>query len=213
MKPYYLIAETKFQNCETMPKKEGSGQNLKEKTEYLSNMNKKRTIIAGLIIASFILLLGSIIFFMNKLHEVKQLDPLELELMEKEQILQQIYERQTNTPFYYFIPIFSFFGIVVGALIYYILTGDLEKKDKAIKYNTGVILKLLQPDERKVITKIVENNGKIQQAEITYMEGFTKVKAHRVVESLAKKGIVSKESLGKMRLIKMHDEFYEVLKK
>jgi uncharacterized membrane protein len=176
-------------------------------------MSKKKAIIASLIITSFILLIISIIFFMNKLHEARQLDPLELELMQKEQILQQIYEKQTQTPFYYFIPIFSFFGIAVGALIYYILTGDLEKKDKAIKYNTDVILKLLQIDERKAITKIVENNGKISQSEITYMEGFTKVKAHRVVESLVKKGIVSKESLGKMRLIKMHDEFYDVLKK
>jgi uncharacterized membrane protein len=133
--------------------------------------------------------------------------------MQKDQILQQIYEHQNNTPFYFFIPIFSFFGIVVGALIYYILAGDIEKKEKIIQRNTDVILKLLQSEERKVINKIVENHGKIQQAEITYMEGYTKVKAHRIVESLVKKGIVQKESLGKMRLIKMNDEFYEVLKK
>lgn len=176
-------------------------------------MNKKRVVIAGLVISSFILLLVSVIFFMNKLHEVRQLDPLELEMMDKDQILIQINERQTNTPFFYFIPIFSFFGIAVGALIYYILSGEVEKKDKVIKHNTDVILKLLHPEERKVISKIVENKGKVQQAEITYMEGFTKVKAHRVVESLVRKGIVSKQNLGKMRLIKMHDEFYEVLKK
>jgi uncharacterized membrane protein len=45
------------------------------------------------------------------------------------------------------------------------------------------------------------------------MEGFSKVKAHRVVISLANKGIVTKETYGKMRMIKMNDEFYEVLKK
>lgn len=176
-------------------------------------MNKKRAIIAGLVIASFILLLLSVIFFMNKLRDAKQLDPLELELMDREEILQQIYERQDKTPFYYFIPLFSFFGIAVGALVYYILSGEVEKKEKVIRHNTDVILKLLQPEERKAISKIVENGGKVQQAELTYMEGFTKVKSHRVVESLVKKGIVQKESLGKMRLIKMNSEFYEVLKK
>lgn len=176
-------------------------------------MKRKREVIAGLVISSFILLLVSVIFFMSRLHEVRQLDPLELEMMEKDQILTQINERQTNTPFFYFIPIFSFFGLAVGALTYYILSGEVEKKEKVIKHNTDVILKLLQPEERKVIKKIVESQGKVQQAEITYMEGFTKVKAHRVVESLAKKGILSKESLGKMRLIKMNDEFYEVLRK
>jgi hypothetical protein len=182
-------------------------------THTHSLMNKKRVVLAGLIIISFILLLGSIIFFMNRLHNLRQLDPLELEAMSKDDILKQINERQVGTPFYFFIPIFSFFGIAVGALIYYILSGSLEKKDKVIKHNTDVILKLLAPEERKVISKIVENRGKISQSEITYMEGFSKVKAHRVVISLANKGIVTKETYGKMRMIKMNDEFYEVLKK
>ncbi len=176
-------------------------------------MNKKRLIVAGLVIGSFILLLISIIFFMSRLHDLRQLDPLELELMQKEEIIQQVYSRQDRTPFYYFIPIFSFFGIAVGALVYYILSGEVERKEKIIRHNTDVILKFLQPDEKKVIEKLVDNHGKIQQAEITYMEGFTKVKAHRIVESLMKKGIVRKEALGKMRLVRMNDEFYEVLKK
>jgi len=58
----------------------------------------------------------------------------------------------------------------------------------------------------------VENNGKLQQIEITYMEGYTKVKAHRIIENLVQKGILTKEKLGKMRLIKMNKDFYEILK-
>ena len=81
-----------------------------------------------------------------------------------------------------------------------------------IEYNTDVILKLLNPQERKVIKKIVDEGGKIQQMEITYMEGFTKVKSHLILDSLEKKGILYKEKLGKMRLVKMNDEFYEILK-
>jgi uncharacterized membrane protein len=45
------------------------------------------------------------------------------------------------------------------------------------------------------------------------MEGFTKVRAHRIVEALVSKGILQKEKLGKMRIIRMNNEFYEILKK
>ena len=87
-----------------------------------------------------------------------------------------------------------------------------EKKEKILIQNTQVIMQLLEHEERKVIKKIVENNGKIQQIEITYMEGFTKVRAHRIIESLVQKGILSKEKLGKMRLIKMNPDLYQILR-
>ena len=176
---------------------------------------EKKHVIVGLIILSFILLITSSLFYIQILREERQIDPLELESKSKEQIIQYVYEKQAkgHLPFYYIIPIFAFFGIAIGALIYYIMNEDLEKKQKTIEYNTEVILKLVNPEERKVIKKIVENNGKIQQIEITYMEGYTKVKAHRVVESLVEKGIITKESLGKMRMLKMNEEFYNFLKK
>jgi uncharacterized membrane protein len=175
--------------------------------------NIKKVIIVSLILLCFILLIGSIIFFIDKARDYRKLDPLELESMTREQIIQSIYERQEFTPFYYFIPIFGFFGIVVGALVYYILNDDIEHKQKTLVQNTSIIMQLLEPTERKVIKKIVENNGKVQQMEITYLEGFTKVKAHRTVESLVQKGIVEKEKLGKMRQLHLNKDLYEILKK
>lgn len=178
-------------------------------------MINKKQIIVGLIIISFIMLIGSVIFYLNTARLERQIDPLELESKDKAQIIQYIYDKQAkgHTPFYYFIPIFAFFGTAIGALIYYIMNDDIEKKQKTIEYNTEVILKLLNPQERKVMKKIVENDGKVQQMEITYMEGYTKVKAHRIIESLVAKGILEKEKLGKMRLIRMKSEFYGILKK
>ncbi len=178
-------------------------------------MKKKKLIITALIIASFILLIISVVFFIIKTRDARQIDPLELESMTKEEIIQSIYDRHEkgNNQFYYFIPIFAFFGLGVGALIYYLFEGDIEKKQETIKQNYEIIFNLLNPDERKVLKKIVENSGKIQQIEITYMEGFTKVKAHRIIESLVQKGILTKETLGKMRLIRMNQELYEILKK
>lgn len=178
-------------------------------------MMDKKNLIVGLIILSFVLLITSSLLYISKARSERQIDPLEIEAMDKEEIIQYIYEKQSlgHLPFYYIIPVFAFFGILVGAFIYYIMNEDLEKKQKTIEYNTEVILKLLNPEERKVMRKIVDNNGKIQQVEITYMEGYTKVKAHRIVESLVRKGILQKESLGKMRMITMNNEFYEILKK
>jgi hypothetical protein len=177
-------------------------------------MSRKKLIIVILILLSFILLIASIVFYIDKTREVRRIDPLELETMTKDQIIQDIYNRQSksSTPFYYFIPIFGFFGIAVGALVYYILNGDIERKDKVLIQNTSVVMQLLDPQERKVIKKIVENHGKLQQVEITYMDGFTKVKAHRILESLVQKGILEKEKLGKMRLIRMNKDLYEILK-
>jgi len=178
-------------------------------------MSNKKIFVMVMVILSFILLIVSILFYLEKVREQRRIDPLELESMSQEDIIQYIYDKQAegNTPFYYFIPIFAFFGIAVGALIYYILSGDLEKKEKIIEYDTELILKLLNPEERKVMRKIVENEGKVQQIEITYMEGYTKVKAHRIIESLVQKGILEKEKLGKMRLIRMNKGFYDILKK
>jgi hypothetical protein len=177
-------------------------------------MEKKRIIITALVIISFVLLISSILFLINKYREQRMLDPLELEAMQKEQILQKVYEKQGTAGkiYYYFIPIAAFFGLAVGALVFYILSGDLEKKDKIIKYDTDIILKLLTPEERKIVKKIVESEGKVQQAEITYMEGYTKVRAHRIVESLGKKGILTKEKLGKINVIRMNKGLYDILK-
>jgi len=177
-------------------------------------MNSKKIVIVAMIIVSFILLIASILFYIDKTRDFRRIDPLELESMTKDQIIQDIYDRQSKSsmPFYYFIPIFGFFGIVVGALVYYTMSGDLERKEKVLIQNTSVVMQLLEPQERKIIKKIIDNQGKIQQAEITYMEGFTKVKAHRIIESLVQKGILEKEKMGKMRLIHMNRDLYEILK-
>ncbi|NTV24228.1 MAG: hypothetical protein HGA85_07735 [Nanoarchaeota archaeon] len=175
---------------------------------------KKKIFITGLIVISFILLVISVIFFLNNMREERQIDPAELEIMTKEQILEYVYTKQgeAHTPFFYFIPIFGFFGIVIGTLIYYIMSGDIEKKEVILKHNSGLILKLLDPEERRVVNKLVENEGKLQQLEITYMDGFTKVKAHRTIESLVNKGIMEKDKLGKTRLIRLNKELYGMLK-
>jgi hypothetical protein len=175
---------------------------------------EKKLWLSGLIILAFLLLTLSVSLYVSKTRELRRLDPLELESMTKDQILQLIYQRQAQSglPNLYFIPIFAFFGLVVGALTYFLLSNDLEKKEAALEYNGAVILQLLGQDERKAVERIVELGGSTHQVEITYLPGFTKVKAHRVVESLVAKAILEKETRGKMRLLKLHPELYAMLR-
>ena len=69
-----------------------------------------KKIIATLIILSFVLLVASVVFYIDKTRDQRKLDPVDLETMTKEQVLQTIYERQSSegTPFYLFIPIFGY---------------------------------------------------------------------------------------------------------
>ncbi|MEM4756327.1 MAG: hypothetical protein QW594_04305 [Candidatus Woesearchaeota archaeon] len=55
------------------------------------------------------------VVYIDKTKEVRRISPLELESMQKEQIIQMLYERQANKaiPFYYFIPLFGFLGLLL----------------------------------------------------------------------------------------------------
>ncbi|HIH24451.1 TPA: hypothetical protein HA251_05435 [Candidatus Woesearchaeota archaeon] len=174
----------------------------------------QRKLVAALVIVSFVLLVASILLYMDRSHEQRQLDPVDLEAMTKDQILKEIYDRQSTgwTPFYYFIPIFAFFGVAVGALMYYLLAAEMERKDETIKHNAETIFKLLDQKERAVMRFMVENGGNVQQYEISHLQGFTKVKAHRVVQSLVEKGVIRKDAMGKMRRLRLESEFYEILR-
>jgi uncharacterized membrane protein len=168
-----------------------------------------------MIAVSFLLLLASVILYAQKTHELRQLDPLELESMSQADIIQLIYDRQsqTNTPLYYLIPIFAFFGLAVGATIYHVMSSDLEKKEKAIEKNNGVILKLLTGEERNVVNTLVEQGGKVRQYELSHLPNLNKVRTHRVILKLEQKGIIEKQKLGKVNNIVLNNELYEFLKK
>lgn len=162
---------------------------------------------------SFILLLVTTIYFIQKTKDYRMLDPLELEMMTKEEIVQYVYDSQTrgDISYYFLIPVFGFFGVVVGATIYFVLVSDLESRKP--KINSEPVLMLLRYDERKVVNKLLEEKGKVHQSEISYLEGFNKIRAHRVVEGLVKKGIVTKEVMGKVRMIKLRKDLLEILRK
>lgn len=56
-----------------------------------------------------------------------------------------------------------------------------------------VALRLLEPDERRVVEAIVAAGGDMLQKDISYELGFSRVKTHRVIVKLLRRGVVTAE--------------------
>jgi hypothetical protein len=66
-----------------------------------------------------------------------------------------------------------------------------------------LIARLIDPKVMAVIDRLIEKPKGIPQAEVVDMPGMTKLKAHRVVERLRQKGIVTVQKTGKTNMIKL----------
>lgn len=71
-----------------------------------------------------------------------------------------------------------------------------ETQDERVR-NGGqaldVVLRLLEPDERRVVEAIVAAGGDMLQKDISYELGFSRVKTHRVIVKLLRRGVVTAE--------------------
>ncbi len=56
-----------------------------------------------------------------------------------------------------------------------------------------VAMRLLEPDERRVVEALVTAGGSMLQKDITYELGFSRVKTHRTMVKLLKRGVVTAE--------------------
>jgi len=96
----------------------------------------------------------------------------------------------------------------------------LMKKNNSVSNKTSteiddknIILKFLNVGERKVVGTLIEKRGEILQSEISRMEGMTKLKTHRAVRDLERKGIIKRESHGKTHRIILSEDVKEVMLK
>jgi uncharacterized membrane protein len=113
----------------------------------------------------------------------------------------------------YLSPVFVAVGFVLGAVAFYLFTENKKTEYVEVKPNSEAILKLLSPEERKVVSKVAEEGGKALQSEISLLEGMGKVKSHRIIDRLEKRGVLEKEQHGKTNLVKLSKELKEVLVK
>lgn len=99
------------------------------------------------------------------------------------------------------IPTFSSFGIIIGTLVYYLLSPQIEKKKESKLELIKKLVAFLPLPEREIVEKIVENDGEILQSELS--KNFGKVKTFRILENLRSRGIIIKEPYGKTNKVKL----------
>lgn len=76
-----------------------------------------------------------------------------------------------------------------------------------------IVLKFLNPSERKVVGALIRKRGEMMQAEISRMDGMNKLRTHRATKDLERKGIIVREGHGKTNRIILADDIKEVLLK
>ncbi len=97
-------------------------------------------------------------------------------------------------------------GLVFGFLSYFFLNAKINKNKKEMKHTISILLDLLQSEEKKIISFLLNNKGVATQYELTKIENMTKLKVHRCLEKLERKNIITKEKLGKINKIYLNKE-------
>jgi len=182
-------------------------------------LKSNRKLILGIgIIISFSLLIFSISMYFNYRHyqrEESRLDHDAIASMNPEEIKSYLDERKESQPVFrsfYLIPFVGFIGLLVGTLVYYIMSDKVIQQEKSLDKNIKIILNFLNDQEKKVIETLLENDGKVQQYELSHLPNLNKVKTHRILLNLEQKGVIHKEKLGKINKIVLNKELYKVLK-
>lgn len=63
--------------------------------------------------------------------------------------------------------------------------------------DTGIMLKFLNPNERRVVGFLIGKKREVLQSELSRIDGMNKLKTHRAIKDLERKGIIVRESVGK----------------
>lgn len=153
--------------------------------------------------------------YQKDLREKSRLNPEAINDMSNEEIKDFLEQRRDTEPMFhsfYLLPFIAFIGLLVGTVVYYIMSDKVIQQEKSLKRNTKVILNFLTGQEKKVIETLLENGGKVQQYELSHLPNLNKVKTHRILFNLEQKGVIHKEKLGKINKIVLNKELFDVLR-
>lgn len=109
------------------------------------------------------------------------------------------------------IPVMIGGGAILGAVAYYLFyerTAPVKKEADA-----ALSVSLMERDESKILGKLVAEGGRVTQSEVSRIEGMGKVKAHRILAKLEKRGIVASEKYGKTNMVKISDKYRKLFLK
>lgn len=111
----------------------------------------------------------------------------------------------------FLIPVFIIGGLMLGLVLAYLFFERKVDLPVPSPDRRKAVLSLLPPSERRIVEKIAEKNGEVLQSEISRLEGVGKVRAHRVVERLLKRGVLEKEQIGKTNVLRLRKDVLEAL--
>ena len=92
-------------------------------------------------------------------------------------------------------------GAVVAKSVKESIEKDINVKSKAVESKAlitqeasiEIALRLLESDEKRVVKVLVEAGGSMLQKEISWKTGFSRVKTHRILVRLLRRGVVTSE--------------------
>jgi uncharacterized membrane protein len=87
---------------------------------------------------------------------------------------------------------------------------ESKNESKKVDFN-NVILNLLNVNEKKVVKRLLEQNGNLLQSEISKIENMGRVKTHRTVKDLELKGIINTEKYGNTNRIYLTNSVKKML--
>jgi len=111
------------------------------------------------------------------------------------------------------LPIFVLIGILFGAVVFFFMTSKLESKKMDAEKITQTLVQFLSKDEKAIVQKILDNDGKAFQSEISRIEGIGKLKSHRILQRLSDRGVIQIEKHGKTNIITLPKNIRDTLLK
>jgi len=106
--------------------------------------------------------------------------------------------------------ILSSLGVFVGSISYYFIVSRYAKEKKNINKDIKLTLNFLESNERIMVNELIKNKMGIKQAELEKLTGFHRVKVHRILNKLIRKGVIEKETIGKIKIIKLNPRLGEI---
>ncbi len=71
------------------------------------------------------------------------------------------------------------------------------------------IMRVLKPDERRVVELLIENGGVMLQKDLRWELGMNRVKIHRILERLEERNIIVRRSVGNTNEVRLADWLME----
>jgi uncharacterized membrane protein len=151
-------------------------------------MNNKQV---GLIITSFAVILGIVIYFFNRALT---------------QIVNTSCDHGATCPMWGSIKFHTNITIALMIIVlliglYFVFFSDREKRKQKKDTKKYEIPKNLNPEEKQIIQIIIEEDGAIFQSHLTEKTEFSKVKITRILDKLEGRGIIERKRRGMTNVV------------